>query len=100
MTDQPVDVRELAIAAAAACPPRRSGESWLLDLADVANAVLSAVSPVIRQQVAEGVAKKIDDENDDPDDLDPVEVGYSRGLRQAAAIARSHAHPQEPSDAA
>ena len=91
----PQDVREIAKAAAAAVRQRALsvwGGSWITLYSDeqIADAVLAAVEPVIRQQERERIAQAIDEEVEfETRRVFPSALAID-AFRQAAAIARSH----------
>ena len=95
----PQDVREIAARAVLVVQWGRNDADWSQLNAsgrehylEIADAVLAAVSPVIRQQVAEEIASDLmPEESDRPYFGD----GYWLALRDAAAIARSHSQPTE-----
>jgi hypothetical protein len=109
MTTPTPDVREIAARATFEHEWRAPGEPDWDDLTPgdqesyrhLADAVLSAVTPVIRQQVAEEIAQAIDARSTaayrGESGYNDWDTGLVReGLDDAAAIARSHAqHPEE-----
>jgi len=98
------DVREIARASIVAAfetvwggVPDRAGEKLLHGYAD---AVLSAVTPVIRQQVAEEIAEKIDEKAEQirRDAWTPTAgIALAAIMTDAAAVARSRQHRTEES---
>lgn len=88
------DVREIAVDALNMFVDRKHAEAW-------ADHILSVVSPVIRRQVAEEVAADFEARCIAYWPEDPDWPGMAENARRsswhvaAAAIARSHAHPEE-----
>ena len=95
MTDHTQDVREIAEATIRRWKHGALNDGLLStnDMRSLADAVLSAVTPVIRQQVAEEIAWAIEHP------IGPQEVRWApiarRWMAESAAIARSHALPEE-----
>jgi hypothetical protein len=108
MTTPTPDVREIAAQAAAEVRQRALsvwGGSWITLYSDeeIADAVLSAVTPVTDALLAEKIAKNLDQiaESYNPAFTPPEyaqEVAVKRirreAFKRAAEVARSHAHPR------
>lgn len=94
------DARELAKAAVATIrqQARRVWNGSVIMLTsdgEIADAVLAAVSPVIRRQVAEEIAAKIDEEAEFETRRVHPSAFAADAFRDAAAIARSHSTQPE-----